>query len=384
MDNKDNKRAVIVTSGFLLFISCFGIWSIWEPDRTLSEFENRVLAKFPTFSWDKLWSGKYTDQLDDYLVDQFVGRDNWVGLKSDMERISGKTENNQVFFGSSGYLFERFTYNEEQLDKNLKQITLFAERHQKDIDSLSLLLVPNSQTLNGEYLPKYAAATDVPQSPLMDQIFSRLSGVVTPVDIRNVLNQKKITEQIYYRTDHHWTTRGAYYGYQTFADSIGLSPTPEAALKEIGFSDSFYGTFYTKANQRSITPDELELLETSLPEYEVCIEGQDTCTNSFYDMNALNERDKYKVFFGGNYPLVTIDIPHEGEREGRSIVVFKDSYANAMVPFLAQHYSTIHMIDMRYFRMDVDEYLEEHQFDDMLMLYSVATLAQDDIFKWLN
>ncbi|MBD7969364.1 DHHW family protein [Paenibacillus gallinarum] len=380
----DRKRAVIVTSGFLLFISCFGMWSLWEPDRTLSEFENRVLAKFPSFSWDKLWSGRYTDQLDDYLVDQFVGRDNWVGLKSDMERMSGKTENNQVFFGSSGYLFERFTYDEEQLGQNIKQIARFAERHQKDVDSLSLLLVPNSQTLNGEYLPKYAEATDAPQSPLMDQIFSELSGRVAPVDIREVLQQKKSTAQIYYRTDHHWTTRGAYYGYQAFADTIGLSPTPEAALEAKQFSDSFYGTFYTKANQRNITPDHLELLETSLQEYEVCIEGQNTCKNSFYDLNAQNERDKYKVFFGGNYPLVTINIPHEEANKDRSIIVFKDSYANAMVPFLAQHYSTIHMIDMRYFRMDVDEYLEEHHFDDMLLLYSVATIAQEDIFKWLN
>ncbi|WIV21299.1 DHHW family protein [Paenibacillus polygoni] len=380
----NRKRAVIVTSGFLLFISCFGIWSLWEPDRTLSEFENRVLAKFPSFSWDKLWSGRYTDQLDDYLVDQFVGRDNWVGLKSDMERMSGKTENKQVFFGSRGYLFERFTYDEEQLSQNIEQIARFAERHQKDVDSLSLLLVPNSQTLNGEYLPKYADATDTPQSPLMDQIFSELNGRVAPVDIREILQQKKNTAQIYFRTDHHWTTRGAYYGYQAFANSIGLSPTPEAALEAKPFSDAFYGTFYTKANQRDITPDRLELLETSLPEYEVCIEGQSACENSFYDMKAQNERDKYKVFFGGNFPLVTIHIPHEEGNKDRSIIVFKDSYANAMVPFLAQHYSTIHMIDMRYFRMNVDEYLQEHHYDDMLLLYSVATIAQEDIFKWLN
>lgn len=380
----NHKRAVIVTSGFLLFISCFGIWSLWEPDRTLSEFENRVLAKFPSFSWDKLWSGRYTEQLDDYLVDQFVGRDSWVGLKSDMERLSGKTENNQVFFGSSEYLFERFTYKGEQLNENIKQITRFADRHQKDVDSLSLLLVPNSQTIYSEYLPKYAHETDAPQSPLMDQIFSKLNGLVAPVDIRDVLNQKKSTAPLYYRTDHHWTTRGAYYGYQAFADSIGLSPTLEESLEQTPFSDSFYGTFYTKANQRSITPDRLDLLKTSLPEYEVCIQGKDTCENSFYDINALNERDKYKVFFGGNFPLVTINIPHEEVNKSRSIVVFKDSYANAMVPFLAQNYSTIHMIDMRYFRMDVDEYLEEHHFDDMLLLYSVATVVQDDIFKWLN
>nr|WP_249435925.1 DHHW family protein [Paenibacillus sp. Marseille-Q4541] len=367
-----------------MFISGFGIWSTLQPDRTLSEFENRVLATFPTFSWDKVWSGRYADQLDDYLVDQFVNRDNWVGLKSDMERFSGKAENNNVFFGNSDYLFERFTYNGEQLEKNIQQIARFAKRHQNTMDSFSLLLVPNSQTLNGEYLPSYAASTDEPQSPLMDRIFSELSEVISPVDIRNVLNQKKTAEQIYYRTDHHWTTHGAYYGYKTFAESIGLPPIPEEKLKKNEISDSFYGTFYTKANQRSITPDALELLETPLPEYEVCIQGQEKCERSFYDMNALNERDKYKVFFGGNFPLVTITVPYEDERKDRSIVVFKDSYANAMVPFLAQHYSTVHMIDMRFFRMDVDQYLAEHQFDDMLMLYSVATVAQDDIFKWLN
>lgn len=377
-------RAILVTSVFLLFISTFGLWSIWEPDRTISEFENRVLAKFPSFSWDKLWSGRYTEQLDDYLIDQFVNRDSWVALKSDMERLSGKVENHDVFYGNHEYLFERFTYSQEQLSKNVEEIAQFAKRHQDDIDSLSLLLVPNSQTVNGEYLPKYAAATDEPQSPLMDQIFSDLSGLLTPVDIRNEFNEKKDTAQLYYRTDHHWTTRGAYYGYQVFASKLGLSPVPETAFKEEQISDSFYGTFYTKANQRSITPDTLELFTTTLPEYEVCIQGENSCGDSFYDMDALNERDKYKVFFGGNFPLVTIHVPQEDESNDRSIVVFKDSYANSFVPFLAQHYSTIHMIDMRYFRMDVDQYLEEHHFDDMLMLYSVSTIAQDDIFKWLN
>lgn len=377
-------RAILVTSVFLLFISTFGLWSISEPDRTISEFENRVLAKFPSFSWDKLWSGRYTEQLDDYLIDQFVNRDSWVALKSDMERLSGKVENHDVFYGTHEYLFERFTYSQEQLSKNVEEIAQFAKRHQDDIDSLSLLLVPNSQTVNGEYLPKYAAATDEPQSPLMDQIFSDLSGLLTPVDVRNEFNEKKDTEQLYYRTDHHWTTRGAYYGYQVFASKLGLSRIPETAIKEEQISDSFYGTFYTKANQRSITPDTLELFTTTLPEYEVCIQGENSCGDSFYDMDALNERDKYKVFFGGNFPLVTIHVPQEDENNDRSIVVFKDSYANSFVPFLAQHYSTIHMIDMRYFRMDVDQYLEKHHFDDMLMLYSVSTIAQDDIFKWLN
>lgn len=377
-------RARLLVICFVGFISVLGLWSAIKHDRTMSEFENRVLASFPSFTLEKLWTGKYTEQLEDYVVDQFVNRDMWVGVKSDLERLSGKTENNNVFFGKQDYLFERFEAPMDMLDKNMNQILRFAERQQAHFDSISLLMVPNAQSIYPEYLPPHAIATDQAQPPLMAFITKQLGGTVNIVSLLQMLTEHKNEQQLYFRTDHHWTMRGAYYGYTAFAESLGISPVPLEGMQHHLLSEAFYGTYYTKANQRSTKPDRLELLDPSLPKYEVCIEGSKGCSPSFYHMEALQERDQYKVFFNGNFPIVNILVDHQEKEKQRSIIVFKDSYANAFIPYLAQHYTHIQMIDLRYFRFQLDRYLVEHPADDILMLYSVTTMAKDDIFKWLN
>lgn len=378
------RRALFITICFVSYVAVLGLWSALKPDRALSDFENRVLAQFPSFTLEKLWNGKYTEQLENYVVDQFINRDMWVGIKADLERWSGKQENNQVFFGKKGYLFERFTASNDMLQKNIEHIRRFAERQREQVNHLSLLLVPNAQTLYPDYLPRYASSTEQAQGPMLKDIMGELEGSLTPISPIEQLEAYKEQQDIYFHTDHHWTMRGAYYGYTAYARAVGLVPTPIEQLNSQLLSEEFYGTYYTKANNRHASPDKLELLEPSLPPYTVCIEGEAACSNSFYHLEALKERDQYKIFFNGNFPVVNIHVEHSEKDKHRSIVVFKDSYANAFIPFLAQHYTDIQMIDLRYFQLNMDRYLAEHKVDDILLLYSVTTVAKDDIFKWLN
>ena len=381
VSSKFKNPAVWLTVGFVGYLVILGAWGIITPDRKLSEFENRALSQLPSFTWSKLWDGRFTEQWDQYLVDQFVGRDQWVSLKSSLERASGKLENHNVFFGDHDYLFERFSTPSSQLDRNLSELLTFAQDRQAAGNRLFTLFVPLSQEIYPEYMPPYAAATSTSSEQIIAEAVEQLGDTVTNVPVTDQLWAHK-EESIYFRTDHHWTMRGAYWGYRQFAEAAGLQPITPDQLRSVIVSDAFYGTYYTKANDSAIAPDQLELAHpVSLPSYEVCPSDNAPCTNSIYYESALQERDQYKLFFNGNPTWVQITTQADS---GRSIAVFKDSYANVMMPYLIKHYDNIIMIDMRYFRHQVHEFFQEHPVDDILFLYGVRTLAEDDIFKWLN
>jgi len=230
-------------------------------------------------------------------------------------------------------------------------------------------------------MPPYADAVSADSEQIIENANEALEGSVLSVPVTETLYQHK-EELVYYRTDHHWTTQGAYWGYRQFADRAGIEPILPDQLTTETVSDAFYGTYYTMANDRSIPPDTLKVMEPiDMPEYEVCTSDSAACTTSIYVESALQERDQYKLFFNGNPAWVTI---RSNAGTGRSIAVIKDSYANAMIPFLIPHYDRIYMIDMRYFRQNVNQYLDERHVDDILFLYGVTTLTEDDIFKWLN
>ncbi|MBG9794307.1 preprotein translocase [Paenibacillus dendritiformis] len=373
-----NRRAAWLTAGFLAYIAVLSLWSIAQPDRKLSEFENRSLQQFPSFSAAKLRDGRYTAQLGNYFADQFAARDAWVGLKSDLERLSGKTENRQVFFGKDDYLFERFQTPGAQYEANMDEIRRFAARHAGV--TMHMLLVPYSQAVYADKLPAYAEGTSYDTAEFIRGTYEALGTAVKPVSVLDALRQRK-SDSLFFRTDHHWTMRGAYWGYAEFARAAGFEPVPLESMSSRVISSGFYGTYYTKANHRHLPPDKLELLDQALPPYTVCYSDASACSGSFYHMEALSERDHYQVFFNGNHAWTTIET---GAGTGRSIVIFKDSYANAFVPLLAQHYSSIHMIDLRFFHESADDYLSRHRFDHILFLYGVKTVAEEDVFKWLN
>lgn len=381
MSHKLKQPAFWLIVGFACYIVILGLWGILTPDRKLSDFENRALSQRPSCTWSKLWDGRYTEQWEQYLVDQFAGRDQWVGLKSSLERASGKLENHDVFWGEEHYLFERFAAPSSLLDRNLSQLWTFAKDRQAAGNNLYMMIVPLSQDIYPEYMPPYASAVSTSSEEVISKSIARLEDVVTYVPLMEPLWEHK-AESLYFRTDHHWNMRGAYWGYRQLAETAGLQAIAPERLQSVVVSNAFYGTYYTKANDQTVPPDEFELHHPiDLPSYEVCTSDEAPCTNSIYVESALQERDQYKLFFNGNPAWVQI---RTKANTGRSIAVFKDSYANIMMPYLIQHYDHILMIDMRYFRLHVHQYLQEHPVDDILFLYGVKTLAEDDIFKWLN
>ena len=357
---------------FGLFILVVLIINFIVPDRGFSQKENRVLASRPAISVSQLTSGKFADGYETYVNDQFFLRDWWITLRATAQRILGNTEGNGVFLGKNGYLMEDFTApSQERLDRTLKSMTDFAARH-SDLPQYALI-APNAVNILSDKLPALAAATD--QNPYLDATATALEKAgVTFVDVRDTLSQHK-DDGIYYHTDHHWTTQGAYFAYLQLAKVLGIDSS-SISYDKLPVSMSFQGTLSAKSGFRASEKEEMDVFlpRDDAPSSVVNYVDEQKKTASFYETSQLETRDKYAMFFNGNHGKVVITTPTE---ENRTLLVIKDSYANSLVPFLAPYYRKIVMVDPRYFYDDLEELMQVEEIQEVLYLYNANTFYAD-------
>ena len=181
-------------------------------------------------------------------------------------------------------------------------------------------------------------------------------------------------EYLYYRTDHHWTTLGAYYGYLAWAKQQNVTPWEQEDFQIEPLTKEFYGTLDSKLGGAG-EADTINLYyPKSAVAYHLDYEMGEFQRDSLYDMEKLEGKDKYAVFLGGNYGLVTIEGVCDN---GRTLVMIKDSFAHSMVPFLANHYETIYMVDLRYFNVGITNFIESVEATDIMLLFNTANLVED-------
>ena len=347
--------------------------SIILPDTGFSEKENRILASRPALKLDQIISGVYEKQFETYENDQFPLRDMWITLKATTDRLMGKVEENGVYLRKNGYLMEAFNApSQTQYDATVNAMTSFAQKH-SDLKQYALI-APNSVNILKSNLPAFAPADD--QNPWIDKLKDSLTSAgVTFIDIRDTFTDHK-AEDLYYHTDHHWTTLGAYYAYLQAAAVMGID-TSSDSYDKAPVSQTFKGTLSAKSGFRSGETDELDVFlpngDNTLSSVVNYVDEQKKSA-SFYDTSKLNTRDKYALFFGGNHAQIKISTPTESNN---TILVLKDSYANSFVPFLAQHYRKIIMIDPRYYYGDLEQLLQVENVQEVLYLYNANTFFAD-------
>ncbi len=369
--NKLTNRLIIFT--FLIFIFGFSLLNLVTPDREKSESENRLLQQFPHFSLDRLLSGDYTRDFDKYMTDQFVLKDHWVGLKSDFEQFVHKSENNGVYFAKDGYLLEKFSDKGEYFDINLQAINSFHNKMEQL--NTTVMLVPTAVKIYEDKLPLFAPTYD--QEKMLSQAQDELK--VRLVDVMPILMEHK-EEAIYYRTDHHWTTLGAFYAYQQLLKEWGINPYLDYHVETV--THNFYGTHYFKANDHRLKPDEIHVYYPNHPvDFSLTFPGTGESLDGLYNYDYLDQRDKYSLFINGNQALTVIKSNVEN---GQKLVMFKDSYAHNFVPFLAMHFEEIHLIDLRYFNLNPYDYIREHEFTQALFLYNLSSFGTDSTIKKLK
>lgn len=347
--------------------------SIILPDTGFSEKENRILASRPALKLDQIISGGYEKQFETYENDQFPLRDMWITLKATTDRLMGKVEENGVYLGKNGYLMEAFNApSQTQYDATVNAMTSFAQKH-PDLKQYALI-APNSVNILKSNLPAFAPADD--QNPWIDKLKDSLTSAgVTFIDIRDTFTDHK-AEDLYYHTDHHWTTLGAYYAYLQAAAVMGIDISSDSYDKA-PVSQTFKGTLSAKSGFRSGETDELDVFlpngDNTLSSVVNYVDEQKKSA-SFYDTSKLNTRDKYALFFGGNHAQVKISTPTE---TNHTLLVLKDSYANSLVSFLAPHYRKIIMVDPRYYYGDLEELIQVENVQEVLYLYNANTFFAD-------
>ncbi len=356
------KKAMQITTAalFCIFIAGFGLLHLLLPDRSFSPTENRNLAALPDFTWDALVDGSYTADLEEYLADQFPMRDDWMGLKSRYEYLLGKREFHDVYLAGDT-LISNIT-DTSRAEQNLGHIQSLLDKTDKPV---YLGLIPTAAEIWKDKLPSGA--------PLFDQLQylekAKELGAIW-VDMADVLSEHA-DEKIYYRTDHHWTSLGAYYGYTAFLQAAGLEIP---ALGEVStVADDFYGTLYSTSGVHWIEPDTMEHYVSG--EGVTVENGQTGEIGGLYVESKLKEKDKYSHFLGGNNPLYIIR--NENAATDKKLLVVRDSYSDSLAPFLSQTYSEIHLIDLRYYRTSVAMYAEMMGMDEIFVCYSVENFVKD-------
>lgn len=376
-------RSIILCLVFFLMIYGISILGLVQKEHSYSSSEKRMLQTFPKISVKRVLKGKFQKKYETYLSDQFPARDQWIQVKSIAERLAGKTESNQVFFGKKQYLLEKYTkedFHKKQIKKNVQALKEFIEKMQAEDkkDNVKVLMVPSKTNILKDYLPLFAESYD--ETIFYEMLEKELPKHVL-VPVKEILEKHK-EEYIYYRNDHHWTTLGAWYGYQAYLQACDndsekekekLAQKKKQALKSV--SNNFLGTTYSKINMYS-KKDEIFVYEPEGTFSVVYNQGEKT-EDSFYQWKYLEEEDQYSVFSGGNQGILEIT---GGKENGKVLMLIKDSFANCMIPFFMEDYEKVIVVDMRQINAGLSMVMRMYQPSHVIVLYNIVQFMQDRDF----
>ena len=349
---------VLVWGGFIL-------WNFFLPSKEFSESENRTLASFPEYTTKRLLDGGFMDDMNIFLNDQFVGRPYWVAGHSLVEYGLGKREINDIYIGKNS-LYRHYSMGRETITQNnIRGINAFFEQYQIPT---SVMLIPSSTCILEGNLPFLATAWD--ETSYITDIYARLDKSIITVDISSALIEE--SNDVFYRTDHHWTGRGAYLGFLQLSSTMGW-PNREAELMISPLSDSFLGTYHSRTGFPFVDADLMELYQIgTYTRYEtrksIGTNTETTEYDSIFFPEFLDKKDKYSYFLGTLENIVTI---YTDAKTDKKIIIFKDSYAHCFAPMLMAEYSEIRLVELRTLTAaDYGETLEIDRYDEALFLYS--------------
>ncbi len=389
--------------------------------KEFSAAENRYLAQMPAFSVKALLDGSFMKDYETYITDQYPGRDSFIALKTAAELARGRQDGNGVYFGEHSFLLGEYApemFEGEAFEERVSYLTEFAGLYAEKFgpEHLQMILVPDAAAILTDLMPANANVAD--ELAIIDWMTEQIdtaAGADVAVNAGDILTEHR-NESIYYRTDHHWTTFGAWYAYdlwKTRTEGASWIEEKEAAAdrdteikpaidssaiaRALGYdaqmaTPAFSGTFDSKVGLRGRTDKIYAWHDPVIDQATMTWDGKETLYDSIYFEEALAGKDKYAYFFGGNHGITDIDCSRghgevsgadaAGEAyQGKTLLVIKDSYAHSFVPFVLRDYERVIMLDLRYFNKSLSKYIEENEVTDLLVLYSLADFAEDANLK---
>lgn len=367
---------------FIVILAAVFIINLIVPDKSFSSEENRVLQKLPEFSFSSYTEGRYETKLETYVNDQFLGRNQFIKIKTASDVTAGKLESNGVYRCKDSYLMESVTVPSDKWMKNTVSSLKQFKRHYKKLD-MYFLLAPNAANILEDKLPAFVKTPD--QDKYIDQFYKEIGKAgYTPVDVRKTLEKEAENDktQLYYRTDHHWTTDGAFLAYKNAAKTMNLDD--KISYKRYVVKNDFRGTLASKSGFTNGKNDPLIIyMPNKDKDYNnsvIYYADTKTKTTEFYQLDNLDSKDAYTVFGGSNHPIYTIKTPAENSER---LLLVKDSYANSMIPFLAQNFREIVVIDPRYFYDNIDDIIKAESITQVMFLYNANTFFADNSLEMM-
>ena len=371
---KKHKLPPLFAAVFFLFCFGMGLLLLLLPKQTFSATEKRNLEPFPALSFASLADGSFTEKMETYLTDHAPLRRFFVALNAYGDLALGNNGSNGVYLGHDGWLLEKPFARDNHFDDNMTRIVRFAQK----IDvPCAVMIVPTKGSVYTEQLPK---------NHLRYDDFNRIAAARTTceqnglrfIDLRDRFLAEKSNADLYYKTDHHWTSAGAFLAYEELGKTLGYEPNASSAYS-VEKTPNFYGTSYARACYTLTKPDTLEVRRSSetggSAKVVITENGKETTADNLFFAERLNGDDPYTVFLDGNHALQTITTDSGGGR----LLVVKDSFAHCLVPFLTEHYGEIVTVDLRYYKKPLTALMNETAFDAVLFVYGADTMAENKI-----
>lgn len=371
MSRKQYIRSAIA---FLILIFIFPIILLLSKKKDFSDTENRQLESFPEISAETITDKSYMNGIEKYLSDHFPSRVKWVKTKLNLERLSGKEIINDVYITKDRLLEKLPEPDYDEMDLSINSINSFAESYDTKVFTM---IAPTSAGIYGDSIEPYLP--QINQKKLIHDIYGKFSENINTIDIFGAMYTAK-DEYIYYRTDHHWTSRGAFTAYKSAARKMGISCYEDYDVLKA--ADDFRGTFYSKCLYDGIKVDEIDIYKpnNNVKTKSVIVSDgiKKENVDDIYFTEFLETNDKYCLFLGRNKAFTHIKTNADTNKK---LLLIKDSYANSFVPFLMQNYSEIAVIDLRYLKTAITEYVNPNDFSHTMFLYNASTFLSDKSIK---
>lgn len=350
---KHNIIATILFCGFLFSVAA----AYFLPRPDFSEMEKRYLAEAPKFQAKTVFSGEWGRQAEEYLSDRIVGRNLFVGINAYLELLAGRQNLKDVRLADGKLVEAPVALDEAAISRNMRAINAFADTLGQEVH---VMVVPSAGWAAG------AEGYTDPDS--LEAIYAAAGENVSPVPVEDIYRGRP---DLYYNTDHHWTSLGAYKGYAAYMEAAGL----EARAQEdftVTVAEDFQGSTYSRSALWLTPAETIELWHGSDRLTVTNGETEGVHQGIFYT-ERLEEADKYTVFLDGNHSIVRVLNP---DKQGKLLVI-RDSYSNCLGGFLAESYGEVVLLDLRYYRQAASELAKQEGFDNILVCYSCANFLTD-------
>lgn len=364
---------------FLLAVFVTPILIFAVPKPAFSEVENKYLAKFPKFSASTLLDKSFMSGFEEYAADHFPARPQWIELQTRSMLALGRREVNGVYI-TDDRLIEKIPEPDSQILAH--SITAMEEFAGRFSGSTYLMLIPTAAEIYRQELP-FGAPT-LNESGVISSVYDALKDSLNTVDVYSSLAANR-DYNLYYRSDHHWNSRGAYMGYSALSNQLGFTAIPLDLFDVEHASHNFRGSLYNKVVYDGVEADTIDLYSyadgSSVTNVSIFDGKEWTDHDGLYFREYLDRRDKYSTFLGPNQPIVTITTDCPTDKE---LIIFKDSYSHSLAPFLAQHYSKITLVDLRYLTSSFENYVDLSEYDQALFCYNVKNFTEEDYIRRVN